>query len=113
MKLAPMPEIRGAQRKFPALNLGVGPGNGPEDIRFADIVVIQPVVGAGFKVIRVQHPTLQRNRDPELPLDIALAVQGSERETLARAQRLHLVRGRRDWRSLIEVAVEPAECRSE
>src|SRR5580704_1521335 len=109
MKLAAMPEIRRAQREFPALNLGVGPCNRPEDIRFADVVVIQPIAGAGFKVVRVEGPALQRNGDTELPLDVALTVQRSEAEALVSGQILQLVRGRGKRGSRVEVAIEPAE----
>ena len=74
MKLAAVPEVRRAQREFPALNHGVGPGNGPEDEGFADVVVIEPVVGAGFEVIGIESPTVDGDGDTELPFDIALAV---------------------------------------
>src|SRR5271166_4754148 len=110
MELAPMPEIRRMQCKLPALNHGVGPGDGPENIRLANVVVVEPVVGAGFVVVSAEHPTPQRNRDAYLPFDIAFTAQGNEpTKSLLVGKSLQLARRRGKRRRLVEVAVEPAE----
>ena len=84
VKLAVVEGVGRAQGEFPPLNLGVGPGDRPEEIRFSDIVVVQPVLGPCFISIGVQNPAAIGNRDAKLLLDIPLAVQGSESESLAR-----------------------------
>src|SRR5271163_643954 len=57
MELAVMQDVGRAQCEFPALNERIGPGDGPEDVRFADVVVVEPIVGAGFKVVGIEGGT--------------------------------------------------------
>jgi hypothetical protein len=83
MELAAMPQARRAERKFPALDKRLLPGNRPEDVRFSDVVVIEPVFCVRFVVIGVKNPAVKGNRDADLVFDIALAVQRSEGEILA------------------------------
>ncbi len=90
MELAVMQDVRRAQCEFPALNLRIGPGDGPEDIRLANVVVIEPIVGAGFKVVGIEGPAVIRDGHAELPLDVAFTVQRSEGKALTGGQSLQL-----------------------
>src|SRR5579863_2150533 len=103
------PQVWRTQRELPALNHGVTPGDRPEDIGFSNVVVVEPVVGAGFVVVSAECPTAIGNGDPNLPFDIALPVQRREAKVLTGSQSLQLIGGRGKRRCLVEVAVESAE----
>src|SRR5580700_9317142 len=109
MKLAVMGNAGRAQREFPTLNQGAVPGDGPENIRFTDVVVIEPIARPGFIIVGAERPAAVRDGDPELPVDIAFAVQRSESEALTGGQILQRAGGGLKWRSLKEVDVDAAK----
>ena len=80
VKLTAAPEARGAQCGFPTLNQGGIPGDRPEEIRFADIVVIQPILAPAFESVGVERPAAKRNRDAELVF-VDRALRAGERKS--------------------------------
>ena len=104
-----MPEAGGAQREFPTVDHGRIPGDRPEEIRFADIIVIQPVRGLGPKIIGVQSPAAIGNHEAKLVFFIPLAVQRSEGEILAVGQTEERAGGGHERRGLVVVTVEAAK----
>ena len=62
-------------RQFPSLNQRAVNGDGEENVRLADVGMVEEVVGARFKIVRVKQPPTERNLHAELMLLIALAVQ--------------------------------------
>src|SRR5579863_1300708 len=109
MKLAATPEAGRPQCEFPTLNHGGIPRDRPEDVRFSDIVMIEPIPGAGFKSIGVERPAAIGNRDAKLVLPIALATQGTESKILAVRQTEQRAGGSQQRRSLIKFAVKAAK----
>ncbi len=109
MKLAAMPKAGGSQREFPSLNQGRFPRDRPEEIRFSDVVVIQPIAALVFESIGVESPAAIGNRDADLIFFIALAVQRSKSQTLAFRQLEERAGGRHDRGGLIKLAVECAK----
>src|SRR5208337_4357969 len=83
VKLAAMPEAGGPKGQFPALNQGSIPRDRPEEIRFSDIVMIQPIRRSCLVSIGVKRPAAKRDREPKLVLFIPLAAQGRESKILA------------------------------
>src|SRR5271170_3906745 len=63
-----------AQRQLPAVDSCALNGNGEEEIRVVEIIVVEKVFRAGQKVVGVQRPSAERNRYAELVLLIALSV---------------------------------------
>src|ERR1700691_616401 len=106
VKLAAVPEVGRAQSEFPALNQRVLPGDGPEEIGVSNVVVVEPVLGAGFVIVGAEVPSAKRNGDAELPFDIALALQRRESKILAVGQVEQRAGGRHERRGLVEVTVE-------
>ena len=113
-------DIGRTQGECPPLDLCIGPGDRPKNIRFSDVVVVQPVLRPGFIVIGGQGPVAVGNRDAILPLDIPLAMQRSEGKSLAggkieqrtgggRPRRDAGTASRRQGRGLVVVAVEAAK----
>ena len=86
MSLRAAPEARGTQGSFPTLNQGAVPGERPEEVRFADVAVVQPIPRTGLKGILVEHPSVKRNGHAELVFSIALSPQRAEGQTLAVGQ---------------------------
>ena len=54
-----------------------------EKFGFADVVVIEKIRGARFESVDIESPAAQRNRQAELVLFVALAVQRNEADILA------------------------------
>src|SRR5208282_6122170 len=109
VKLAAMPEIGRAKSEFPALNHRVLPGDGPKEIGVSDVVVVEPVLGAGFIIIGAEVPAVKRNGDAELPFDIALPLQRRESKILAVGQIEQRAGCGDERRGLIEVSVKSAK----
>ena len=104
-----MPDARGSQCEFPALNQGGIPGDWPEEVRFADVVVVQPILRPRLKCVGVEGPAAQWNGEAKLTLFIALSVQWSECETLAVRQFRQGSGAGYDGRSLVKVPIEGAK----
>jgi hypothetical protein len=83
MSLTSIPEPRGAQRHFRGANPRSRHGNRDKNVGLADVVVVEEVYAARFEIVDVQSPTANRNRDAELMLLIALAMQRLERSRVA------------------------------
>src|SRR5271163_2413890 len=99
-------DVGRAQGEGPPLNERIRPGNWPKDIRFADIVVVQPILCPCFIVISGQDPVAVWNRDAILPLDVPLAMQRSKGKVLAVRQVEQRAGGSNEWRSLVIVPIE-------
>ena len=78
MHLRAIPDARRANGEFGAANPRFRDGDRNEDARFADIVVVEEIHAARFEVVDVERPAANRNRDAELMLFIAFAVQRRE-----------------------------------
>ncbi len=76
--LAAVMDARRAQRKFPAVDARALNGDRDENLRVIEIVVVEEVGGASEKVVSVQDPAFEGNRDSELMLFVPLAMQGHE-----------------------------------
>ncbi len=109
MKLAAMPEVGRAQREFPALNPGIIPGDGPEEIRFSNVVVVEPIMSPGCIIVGTEIPSVVRDGDAELPFDIALTVQRRETKILAGGQIEQRAGSGHEWRGLVVETVETAK----
>ena len=109
VKLAAVPEVGRAQSEFPALNQRVLPGDRPEEIGIPDVIVVEPVLGAGFVIISAEVPAVKRNGDAELPFDIALALERRKSKILAVGQIEQRAGGSDERRGLIEVTVKSAK----
>ena len=109
MKLAAMRDARRAQRELPAANHGLVDRDGEEEIRFADVVVVEEIYDVGAEGVGVEHPSAIRDGDAELMLFVALAVQRNESQIVG-VGKLQQRTGRGDERRrLVVVAVEGAE----
>src|SRR5208283_3030056 len=86
VKLAAVPKAGSPQRELPSLNQCLIPRNWPEEVRFADIAVVQPILCLRLKMIRVKSPAVEGDRDPKLVLFIPLTVQRRERQILTVCQ---------------------------
>src|SRR5665811_2157732 len=74
---------RRAKRCFKALHAGCLNGEWQKDIRIANGVVVKEISHSGVKVRERRHPVMQGNGDPVLLLNVALSLQGKERDSLA------------------------------
>src|ERR1700722_10385706 len=106
MQLPAVPQPRRANGEFPRLNQSSVPSKRPEEIRFADVAVIEPIFGAGLESVCIESPTAKGNRYAELMFLISLAVDRSECQTLTLAQFSQWAGSRRDWRRLVIVTIE-------
>ena len=110
VKLDTMGNTRRAQRELPCLNHGLGNGEGKEDVGSSDVVVVEKIGDIGFEGIGVENPSAVRDGDAELMFLVALTVERQK----AAAGWLTLGDQRTgdgfDWRRLIVVTVEGAEC---
>jgi len=99
-----------AQGEFPPANQGLGNGEGKEDVGGSDVVVVEKIADVGLEVIGVEDPSAVRDGDAELMFLVALTVERQK----AAAGWLTLgdqrTRNGFDWRRLIVVTVEGAEC---
>ena len=80
MNLAAIPDARRTKRDFPRVNQRAINRDGKKKIGFADIVVVEEIIRAGLKCVGIQRPAAEGNRDAELVLFVALAVQRHERK---------------------------------
>ncbi len=78
MQLRPLPEPRRSQRHFPTANQRLGKCDRNEDIGFAQIIMIEEIVCASAKGVRVEAPALVRDRHAELIFFVPFAIQGAE-----------------------------------
>ena len=74
--LAEVPEVGRAEREFPCLDERALDGDGDEDAGFADVVVVEEVVGLGLEGVGVEQPATEGDLDAELVLFVALAFEG-------------------------------------
>src|ERR1700690_2540284 len=109
MHLASTPETRGTQSEFPTLNEGAIPREWPEEIGFADVAVVQPILGACLECVRVESPAAVRNGDAELMLFITLAAQRAKRQVLTVGQIKKWAGCSKQRRRLVKITVECAE----
>src|ERR1019366_728951 len=68
---------------FEALHARRLNGEWQKDIRIANGVVIKEIPHSGVKVRERRDPVAQRNGDPVFLLNVALALQGKERDSMA------------------------------
>ena len=99
------------QREFPSANQGLGNGDGKENIRRSDVVVVEEIRDVGLEVIGVEYPSAVRDGNAELMFFVALAGQRDETQLLS----LDITdQGRSgnglDRRRLIVMSIEGAEC---
>jgi hypothetical protein len=71
--------------------------------------MIQPISGPGFIIIGAEIPAVIGNRDPKLPFDIPLTVQGSKGEILVICETEERARGRHQRRGLVVVTVKSSK----
>src|ERR1700686_2845933 len=65
MKLGAMGNARRTQCKFPSSNKSLLNSEREEKIGFSNRVVVEEIIRAGAKGIGVEHPSAERNSDPE------------------------------------------------
>ena len=109
VKLGAMPEDGRAYCEVPTLNQGTIPCDWPEEIRFSDIVMVQPVACVGLIIIDLKIPAAMGNYDTSLPLLIPLTSQRRKGEILAVGQTKQSARSCDQWRGLIIMTIEGAQ----
>lgn len=82
VQLSSMQKLGRTRRRFPPANARLSDGQGQEDVRVADDVVIEEVPRSGPEVIHVENPFVERDGEAEFVLFIALSVQGEEPDSL-------------------------------
>src|ERR1700723_3209748 len=107
MELAAIPDARRAESDFPCVNERAIDGDGNENVRLAYVVVVEEIVGAGFEVVGVEYPALDRYGDAEFVLLVAFAMKRNECELIGILDFLEERPGERcERRRLIIVSVE-------
>src|ERR1700674_4680683 len=96
-------------RHLPALNQRSLHRYRDEDARFADIAVIEKIVGTGLESIGVQQPPVQRDLYPKLVLLVALAMQRDKGGVVTVGKLQHWTGKAGKRRRLIEMAIKTAE----
>src|SRR5262249_11220339 len=77
---------RRTECRFPAVDAPLVDGQGNEDVRVADHVMIEEIPGVRLKLIGIDSPATDRNRDPDLVLFVAFAFQRQKPEPLVRRE---------------------------
>ena len=109
INLAAVVKARRAQNEFPAANARALDGDGDENLRVVEIVVVKEIIGASEEVIGVEGPATKRDSDAELVFFIAFAMKRHEAQVLARGE-LNQRAGKGEQRGcLVEMAVKAAE----
>src|ERR1700736_4587056 len=75
VNLSAVDEQRRAEGEFPSTNNRLSNRKGKEYVRFADVAVIEEIVGVGLKGVGIESPTAIGDGDAELMFFVALAVQ--------------------------------------
>ena len=111
VNLGTVRDARRAQRKFPSPNQRPGVGERKENIRSANIVVIEKIGDVGLEVIDVEDPSAIRDSDAKLMFFVTLASEGEELAGVGSlaAERFELPGNGFDGRRLIVVSVEGAK----
>src|SRR5258705_334765 len=109
VELADIPHLRRTNGQLVALDQRAVDGERQECIRIPDVVVIEEVLRQRVKVIDIDSPALNGNRQAELILLVAFAVQRNESQivVLCKLQQGTLECGER--RRLIVLAPEAAQ----
>src|SRR5580692_1895290 len=92
MDLRSFPEARRPQSQFPAADERFRQSDGYEDVGFAEIIVIEKIIGSRAKSVGVERPALVGHGDSKLIFFVAFAVQRSKGVSLA-------LRGIHEWHS--------------
>src|SRR5215510_5833116 len=61
-------------------------GQGEEDVRVVEGIVIEEIADAVVEVVQVQGPVPDGDREPDLVLRVPLAVEGKEAEALLQGE---------------------------
>ena len=104
-----MGDARRTQRQLPAANQRRLNGDGKEEIRFADVVVVKKVHDPGAEGIGIEHPAAIRNGDAELIFFIALAMQRNKSQCCWLGKLQQRTGGGDQRRRLVVVSVEAAQ----
>src|SRR6516164_2160598 len=96
------------QRKLPSIDPGALNRDWKENIRGIQIVVVEEVFCPRQEVIRVERPSMQRNRDTELMFLVSFTVKRDKSKILPRHKLQQRAGRRKERRRLIEVSVEAA-----
>ncbi len=104
-----MRDPRRAESQLPASDDGLLNGQGDEQVRFTDVIVIEKVVGAGFEVIGIDRPAVERDGHAELVFFVAFSEQGQEAKVVGSHELQQRTRRREQWRRLVVVSVEGTE----
>src|ERR1700687_5198576 len=72
--------------ELPAINPRARNGKREEDVRVADCIVIEEIPGSLVEAVHVERPTPNRNRQSQLVLFVALALQRNDSESLVHSE---------------------------
>src|SRR3984957_10679383 len=100
---------RGTQRQLPTVDARALNRDWKKHFGVVQVVVVEEILRARQKVIRVDRPPEQWNRDAKLMLLIALAMQRNEAQILLRDEIDQRAAHRTEWRRLVKMPVESAE----
>src|SRR6266536_736985 len=75
-------QARRSHRALKAADANVVDGQGEEDVRVAQRIVVEEVARASPEVVEVEGPALHGDRQPEIVLLVTFAAQGQETKTL-------------------------------
>src|SRR6201999_2417343 len=100
---------RRTQGQFPAANNGFLNRQRKENIRLADVIVIEEVVSDSLKVVGIDRPSAIRNRYPELMLLITFTVQGNESQIIHVDESQQRSSSRQQWRRLVVLSIDCSE----
>src|ERR1700723_108602 len=76
MRLAPVPKPRGAKGQLGSANARIRQSDRDENVRLADIVVVEKIYAASFEIVAVQQPAANGDRDSQLMFFTAFAMKG-------------------------------------
>src|SRR5579862_7175942 len=108
VKASGAPEPGRAQGDLARRDQRAGDRDRKEDVRVADRIMVEEILHPGAEVIDIDGPAAQRNADSDLPLIIALTVQGKERECALASKLEQRAREGLERRRLVVLAPEAA-----
>src|SRR5271163_4318352 len=109
MKLTDIPYARRANRQLVALDQRAVDGERQERIGISDVVMVEEVLGVGMKMIHIDRPARNWNRQSELVFLIAFAVQRYKSQIIGLREFEQRTAQRGERRRLIVLSPEAAQ----